>query len=116
MRGMSQENVDVGVFQETKLTEGIYMRLSAGYRVFATPAPRRHQGGSTIFYWDSPVFAVKVIRQFGANVIMCHLATGKRRWYIVGCYLVPGDGTTIIDMEVAMAEETRGAELIVAGA
>ena len=43
------------------------------------------------------------------------MATGKRRWYIVGCYLVPGDGTTIKDIEAAMAEYPRGADLIVAG-
>ena len=43
------------------------------------------------------------------------MATGERRWYIVGCYLAPGDGTTIRDVETAMTEKPRGAELIVAG-
>ena len=42
LRGMGQENVDVEVFQDTKLTEGIYMRKSARYKVSKTPAPRRH--------------------------------------------------------------------------
>ena len=80
LRGMIQENVDVGVFQETKFTDGIYTRVSEGYRVVATPALSRHQGGVTIFYRDSPVFAVEKIRQFGANVIACQLATGERLW------------------------------------
>ena len=40
---------------------------------------------------------------------------GERRWYIVGCYLAPGDGTNIRDVETAMAENPRGTELIVAG-
>ena len=39
----------------------------------------------------------------------------ERRWYIVGCYLVPGDGTTIRDVEAALVEKPRGAEMIVAG-
>ena len=75
----------------------------------------RHRGGVALFYWDSPNFAVKEIRQFGANVIACQLETGKRRWYIVGFYLALGDGTMILDVEVAMAERPRGADLIVAG-
>ena len=107
--------MDVGVFQETKMMEVIYPRFLAGYKVVATPAPIRHQGGVTIFYRDSPVFAVEAIRQFDANVIAFQMATVKRRWYIVGCYLATGDRTTIRDVEVAMAEKPRGEEFIVAG-
>ena len=40
---------------------------------------------------------------------------GERRWYIMGCYLALGKRTTIRDVEAAMAEKTRGTELIVAG-
>ena len=40
LRGMIQANVDVGVFQDNKLTEGIYPRFLAGYKVIVTPAPR----------------------------------------------------------------------------
>ena len=41
--------------------------------------------------------------------------TGERRWYIVGCYLVPGDDTTVWDVEAAMVERPRRTELIAAG-
>ena len=112
---MIQTNVDIGIFQETKRTEGIYSRFLAGYKVVVTPAPSQHQGGVAIFCRDSPVFAVQAICQFGTNIITCQLTTGERRWYIVGCYLAPGDGTNIRDMEAAIAEKPRGAELIVAG-
>ena len=71
--------MDVGVFQETKLMEGIYSWFSAGYKVAATPAPIQHQGGVVIFYWDSPVLAVEEICHFGANVITCQMAVGERR-------------------------------------
>ena len=64
---------------------------------------------------DSPTFAVEAIRQFNANVIACHLTTGDRRWYIVGCYLSPFDNTTIRYVEAAMVDRPRGAELIFAG-
>ena len=36
LRGMSQANMDLGILQETKLTDGVYTRGSAGYKVIAT--------------------------------------------------------------------------------
>ena len=115
LRGVGQENVDVEVFQETKLTEGIYTRKSSGYKVVATPAPSQHQGGVAFLYRYYPAFAVKAIRQFGANGIAYQLVTGERRWYIDGCSLEPGDKTTIRDVEAAMAEKPIGVELIFTG-
>ena len=49
VRGVSQANMNLGILQETKLTDGIYARLSAGYSVVATDAPSRHCGGVAIF-------------------------------------------------------------------
>ena len=43
LRVMSQPNMDLGIFQEKKCTDGIYTRESAGYRVVATDAPSRHR-------------------------------------------------------------------------
>ena len=60
--GMSQANIDLVIFQETKCTEGIYTRELAGYRVVATDAPRRHRGGVALFYRPSPLFAVEAVR------------------------------------------------------
>ena len=36
---MSQDNMNLGISQETKCTDGIYTHESAGYRVIATDAP-----------------------------------------------------------------------------
>ena len=95
LRGMSQANMDLGIFQETKLTYGIHNRGSAGYSVVATDAPSQHRGGVEIFRRPAPHFAVEAVQQFGPNVIGFQLATGARQWYIVGCYLVPDDTSTI---------------------
>ena len=35
LRVMAQANMDLGVLQETKCTDGVYTRESAGYRVVA---------------------------------------------------------------------------------
>ena len=39
LRGMSQANTDLGIFQETKVTDGIYTQRSDGYSVVAMDAP-----------------------------------------------------------------------------
>ena len=49
LRGMAQANIDLGIFQETKCTDGVYTRASAGYRVVAIDAPIRHRGGIKLF-------------------------------------------------------------------
>ena len=83
LRGMSQANMDLGILQETKLTDGIYTRGSFGYSVIATDAPSRHRGGVALFYRSEPHFMVEAVEKFGPNVLDFQLATGARRWYIV---------------------------------
>ena len=89
LQGMSQANMDLGIFQETKCTDGIYTRESARYRVVATDAPIRHRGGVALFYRPLPMFKVEAIREYGPNVLSFKVVTGAQRWYIIGCYLAP---------------------------
>ena len=95
LRGMSQANMDLIILQETKLTHGIYTRGSDGYSVVATDAPSRHRSSVAIFHRPVPHFAVEAVQKHRPNVIGFQLATGGRRWYIVGCYLVPQKTLTI---------------------
>ena len=67
--GMAQANIDLGVFQETKCTNGVYTRASAGYRVVATDGLSRHRGGVALFYREESDFAVEEVRTYGPNVI-----------------------------------------------
>ena len=76
--GMAQANIDLGVFQETKCTDRIYTRESAGYRVVATDAPSPHRGAVALFYRPSPLFAVEAVREYGPNVLSFEVATGWR--------------------------------------
>ena len=85
LRGMAQANMDLGIFEVTKCTDGIYNRTSAGYRVAATDAPSRHRGGVAVLYRPSTHFAVEAVRQFGPNVVGFQMEMGARRWYIIGC-------------------------------
>ena len=39
LRGMEQANLNMGILQETNITDRVYTRASAGYRIVATDAP-----------------------------------------------------------------------------
>ena len=58
---------------------------------------------------------VEAVEKFGPNAIGFQLATGARRWYIVGVYLAPKDTTTMERVSEAIRSKPRGAELLVAG-
>ena len=107
--------MDLGVLQETKLTDGIYTRRSAGYSVVATDTPSRHHGGVAIFYLSTPHFAVEAVEKFGPNVIRFQLVTGARRWYIMGVYLAPDNTETMERVSGAIRSRPRRTELLVAG-
>ena len=115
LRGMSQANMDLGILQETKLTNGVYTCGSAGYSVIAMDAPSRHRGSVAIFYRSEPHFVVEAVEKFVPNVIGFQLATGARRWYIVGVNLSPEDTTTMERVSKEIRSKPMGAELLVAG-
>ena len=104
---MSQANMDLGIFQETKMTEGIYTCRSTGYSVVATDAPSQQRGGVATFHWPALHFAVEALKQLGPSFIRFQMATGARRWYIVGCYLAPDDTLTIKRVIEALRDRPR---------
>ena len=59
LRGMAQASIDLGVFPETKCTDGVYTCASDGYRIVATDTPSRHCGRVALFYKEGADFAVK---------------------------------------------------------
>ena len=115
LRRMDQANMDLGVMQETKCTDGVYTRTLARYRVVATDAPSWHRGGIALFYKEEADFAVEEVRPYGPNVISFEVLTGRRRWYIIGCYLAPDDARTIDQVFTALGDQPQGTALIVAG-
>ena len=75
-RGMSQANMDLGIFQGKKVTDGIYTLGSAGYSVVATDAPSRRRVRVAVFHRPEPHFAVETVQQFGPNVVNFQMETG----------------------------------------
>ena len=77
---MSQANLDLGVLQDTKITDGVYTRGSDGYIFISMDMPIKHCSLVVVFYRASPQFAIEAIQQFGLNVASFQLATGVWRW------------------------------------
>ena len=61
VRGVSQANMDLGIFQETKVTDVIYTRGYAGYNLVATGAPSRHRGIMSVFYRPELYLTVEAV-------------------------------------------------------
>ena len=66
-----------------------------------------------LFYRPLPLFEVEVVLEYGPNVLSFEVATGARRWYIIGCYLAPNNAETIELVVTALGDRPRGTALIV---
>ena len=43
------------------------------------------------------------------------MVSGRRRWYIIGCYLAPDDAQTIERVVTALGDQPKGTALVVVG-
>ena len=67
--------IDLGLPQETYLTDRVYTRESAGFHVIALEAPIRHRGCVTLFYKESRLFAIESYQQHVPNIINFQMVT-----------------------------------------
>ena len=51
----------------------------------------------------------------GLNVMVFQVATGERRWHVVGAYIAPEDEVTMETVIHAIRRKPPGAELMMAG-
>ena len=113
---MSKANIDLEVFQKTKVTDRFHTHASVGYLIFATYVPVQHSIGVTVFYMDKlPQFQVEAMQQHDTNVLCFQVDSGGRRWFIVGCYLAPNGADTIKCIVAAIGQRPRGAALLGTG-
>ena len=55
------------------------------------------------------------MKRCGPNVMVFQVATGERRWHIVGVYVAPKDEVKMETVVAAIGRKPLGAELMVAG-
>ena len=58
---------------------------------------------------------MEAAHKFGSNVVGFQLATGERRWYIIGCYLAPNYTLMIESVVTEIKERPWVDELLVEG-
>ena len=66
-------------------------------------------------YREGEGLAVEEVSPYGPNVLSFEVVSGRRRWYIIRCYLAPDDARTIERVVTALGDQPRGTALIVAG-
>ncbi len=115
LQAMKQMGVDCGVLLETKLTKGVYTRLSSGYNAQSTHAPSKWQGGISLFWRTSRTYEIEEVEMRGPNVLSFQLILGATRWYIVGCYIPPTDLTTLMHVDEAWRACPKGCHPILLG-
>jgi hypothetical protein len=98
---MKLMGVDCGVFLETKLSEGIYTCWSSGYNVRSIHAPSKWQGEISLFWRASETYEIKVVEICIPNVLSFQLILGTTSWYIVGCFILPNNLTTLTHFKQA---------------
>ena len=118
-RALDSLGVDIGFLQETKLTDDTFtpqFSQCGGYKISATNAPSKHQGG-VAFCWrkKSNMFIVKEEKKWHPNVMTIHVVTRKIRYYIVGCYLPPDDLETLEYVKKAWEQRPTDATPLLMG-
>ena len=76
---MDQANIVLGILQETKTTNRVYVRESAGSCVVTLYALIRHHRGVSLFYRESLRLEVEAHHQHGPHIASFELVTGGRR-------------------------------------
>ena len=54
-------------------------------------------------------------QSFGFSVVSFHMASGGKRWYVVGCYIAPTGTTTMKQLSKFIGQRPNGDEIFLAG-
>jgi exonuclease III len=115
LRALEKMNIDIGILEETKITNDCYTKNCFGFEVIATEAESIFQGGIALVYRPSAYWTIETINRYNPNVISFELVTGKRRFSCVGAYIPPGDTTTIDNITIAIERLPRNNPIILLG-
>ena len=95
LRGVMQENMEIGIYRETKVTGEKCTQEFEGHRFIEADVKIPHRGGITVFYREAEQFALEALHLHGPNEFSFQMVSGGQRWNIVGCYITPDGALTI---------------------
>jgi hypothetical protein len=89
--GLAQMRVGLAVLTETKRVDNRHPKTASGYSIMCSKAVSGHQGGVTLMWKDDDpkVEVESVLFYNGPNIVTFQLATGDKRFYIIGTYIPP---------------------------
>ena len=83
--GIDQVKIDLGLLQDTNITDRVYARVYMVFCVVVLDSPSFHRRGVVLFYKESLRFTVEARQHHGPNAISFQLVTGGQCWYMMGC-------------------------------
>ena len=78
-------------------------------------AESRNQGLVEVSWREKAGWQVEGISNYGPSVVILVLTTARRRWYVVGAYVLPSDAPTVARVNQALGKSTNGVEVILLG-
>ena len=80
------------ILLQMKITDNRYSCTTSGYKVLATKAPSKHQGGVALLWQpEYEAFEIKATKIVTPNLITFQLVMGDKRYYIIGIYIPPNN-------------------------
>ncbi len=78
-KGLAKMGVGCAILSEMKITDDHYTSMTSGYKVLATKAPSKHQGGIALPWQpDHEAFEIEATKVVTPNLITFQLVTGDQ--------------------------------------
>ncbi len=84
--------VRCAILSEMKITNDRYTHTTSGYKVLATKAPSKHQGGIALLWQpEHKTFEIEATKIVTLHLITFQLVMGDKRYYVIGIYIPPNN-------------------------
>jgi hypothetical protein len=95
-KGLAQMGIGAAILTEMKIMDDQYSKLTLGYKVISLKATTNKQGGIALVWKEGhSSFEVEVACVVTPNLLTFQLATGYKRFYVMGIYIPPNDTTGV---------------------
>ena len=88
------------------------MRHRSGYKVWATEAESKHQGGISIVWKYKAGYQVEAVTRLRPNVASFKITSAWKRRYTVRTYVPPNDQPGVHQVEQALAHGLEMVEML----
>jgi hypothetical protein len=98
-----------------KINRGCVYALEQRVQHPKHPCAEQWQGGISLFWRTSETYEIKEVELCGPGMLLFQLVLGATRWYILGCYILPTNLTTLMHVKQAWLACPKGCLPILLG-